>query len=204
MDLNQQIENLRRILHEIKRREFSMSQVNAQPERLLFQATVVEYSYLQFRRILEALAFSVVIANQRAAKQVGASMSKDYHAEKLMRWIEARFGSGYPTPVVQQMDPKPGIRSNLADFQGAYLTRTDFATLYARSGDVLHGKNPLRKPFDYDPFANAIPEWRMKLRNLLHNHTLRTVDDTHMFLIQMNTDDVDKSPSVDLFERLVE
>lgn len=178
-----------------------MMQAHEQPQRLVFEAVSVEFCYLQFRRILEAIAFCVVVANQRAIQGVGHSRNKDYHAEKLMRWMEAKFGKAYPDPIVQNMDPEPGIRAYLAEFEGDYLTRTDFAELYARSGDVLHGKNPFRKPFDYDPYAKAIPKWRAKLRHLLHTHTLRTIDDGYIFLVQMNTNDVETAPSVSLFQR---
>ena len=98
---------------EIKRREHVLKVVIAENQRLLYPAVSIEFCYLQFRKILELLAFSAVAANAGALKRVGKSLKTDFHADKVFRWLEAHYKKSYPEPIVEKLDPRPGIKADL-------------------------------------------------------------------------------------------
>ena len=202
MDRQQKI--IASLTHEIKRREFSIKQVQANPGGVGFSALAIEHCYLQFRRILECLAFCMVAANKHAFEAQKSKVNTDYHAVKLVRWMEAKFGEVYPTPIYQKDSPLEGIKSEFSDVQHQFLRREDFEKLYGVSGDVLHGRNPFRGNFDYKPYEDRLGDWHHKIRGLLNNHTYKTVDESYLYLVQMNSEDVSAAPTVYLFEKIRE
>ncbi|WP_026363436.1 MULTISPECIES: hypothetical protein [unclassified Agrobacterium] len=188
------------LMHEIKRRHFSVVSSVAEPHRLFFKATIVDHCYLQFRKILELIAFSVLSANQAVLSEIHGSISRDYHAEKILRAVEKRFGKVYPRPIVQLLNPSPGVKAKFENIETGYLTRSDFSVLYAQCGDVLHGRNPFRKPMDFDGAYEKIDQWSKKITVLLNSHIATIVDDPNLYLIQMNGD-IDRAPTCTVFGR---
>ena len=187
------------LMHEVKRRHLSLQTAFNEPHRLTFKAVVVDHCYLQLRKILELIAFSVLSANQHALAALQQGKTRDYHAEKVLRSIERKFGAVYPRPIYQHMDPRPGVRADFIDLTEGFLTRAEFAALYDECGNVLHGRNPFRKPLDLDYYWPRIPDWSGKIRALLNSHVATIVNDPHMHLIQMGAGD--ERPTVWTFAR---
>jgi hypothetical protein len=188
------------LMHEVKRRHLSLQNAFNEPHRLTFKAVVVDHCYLQLRNILELIAFSVLSANQHALTALQQGKTRDYHAEKVLRSIERKFGAVYPRPIYQHMDSRPGVRADFIDLTEGFLTRAEFAALYDECGNVLHGRNPFRKPLNLDYYWPRIPEWSGKIRTLLNSHIATIVNDPYMHLIQMGAGD--DRPSVWTFARL--
>jgi hypothetical protein len=186
------------LMHEVKRRDFSLNRAYDEPDRLVFRALVIDHCYLQFRKILELIAFSILSANQHSLEAIQRGKSRDYHAEKILRSIERKFGSVYPRPIVQIMDPAPGVRARFEDIVEGHLTREDFRLLYSECGDVLHGRSPFRKPLDLDFFWPRIAMWATKITRLLNNHIATIVRDPNLYLVQMNGS-VELQPTITTF-----
>lgn len=187
------------LMHEVKRRHLSLNKVYDEPHRVMFKAIVVDHCYLQIRKILELIAFSVLSANQHALIAIQQGRSRDYHADKVLRSIERKFGAVYPRPIHQHMEPRPGVRADFVDLTDGFLTRGEFTALYDECGNVLHGRNPFRKPLDLDYYWPRIREWSAKIRNLLNSHLATIVNDPHMYLVQMAAGD--ERPTVSTFAR---
>jgi len=185
------------LMHEVKRRHASLKIAFNEPHRLLYKATIIDHCYLQLRKILELIAFSVLSANHHALSSLQHSTPKEYHAEKVLRAIERKFGQVYPRPIIQEMDPSLGVRANFVDKVGGYLTRDEFAELYSECGNVLHGRNPFRKPLDLDRYWEAVPVWSGKVRELLNSHIATIVNDPNLYLVQMALDD--ERPTITTF-----
>ena len=191
------IETYANLMHEVKRRHASLNIAFNEPHRLLYKATIIDHCYLQLRKMLELVAFGMLSANQHALSSLQHSTPKEYHAEKVLRAIERKFGQVYPKPIIQKMDPSPGIRANFVEKAAGYLTRTDFTELYNECGNVLHGRNPFRKPLDLDYYWEAIPVWSGKVRELLDSHIATIVNDPNLYLVQMAADD--ERPTITTF-----
>jgi hypothetical protein len=191
------IETYVHLMHEVKRRHKSIESAYAEPDRLIYKAVTIDHCYTQLRKILELIAFSVLSANQHALTSLQHSTPKEYHAEKVLRAIERKFGKVYPTPVIQEMDPAPGIRANFRNKTIGFLTREEFSKLYAECGNVLHGRNPFRKPLDLDYYWLNIPSWSSKVRELLDSHIATIVNDPNLYLVQMSQ--ADKMPTITTF-----
>ena len=187
------------LMHEVKRRHLSLNAAYEEPRRLVFKAAVIDHCYLQIRKILELISFSILSANQHALEAMQHGKNRDYNAEKILRSIERKFGSVYPKPIQQVMDPRPGVRADFVDLEDGYLTRAEFSSLYGECGDVVHGRNPFRKPIDLDYYWARVPEWSDKIRCLLNSHVATIVKDPHLYLVQMAA--ADDRPTVSTFAR---
>ena len=189
------------LMHEIKRRHISADLAYDEPHRLMFKATTIDFCYTNFRKILELVAFSVLSSNQTALRNSNRAPSRDYHAEKVLKFIEKKFGPVYPIPITQVMDPRPGVKADFVNIAEGYLTRSEFAKLYSECGDVLHSRNPFRKPLDLDFYWPRVPYWSERIRALLNSHIATIVDDPNLHLIQMGAG-TDEPPYANTFAPL--
>ncbi|UYH55989.1 hypothetical protein N6L26_05385 [Qipengyuania sp. SS22] len=186
------------MMYEIKRRDHVIVTVMQQPQRLVFLPTKVDTCYLQFRKILELIAFSVLVANHENLKGLKRAGEREYHADKVLRRIEKVHGKAYPEPV-EQVEHESGIPEFVTKKDG-YLTRSDFRTLYGTSGNILHATNPFRSEVDLEKYEADISGWIAKIRLLLSRHVARLVGDEHLYLVQMAGPDLHDRPTLTVFK----
>jgi len=182
------------LMHEIKRRHYTINAVALSPDKLMYKAVVIDHCYLQFRKILELIAFATLSA---APKEL-PNPASEYHAVKVLRLIERRHGNVYPRPVDQiRLDEESHRFDEVTD----HLTRDEFEQLYNFCGDVLHTRNPFRKPKSLDAAWEGIPKWVHKIRRLLQAHIPTIVGDPHMYLVQMGKEEA-AAPTITKWAKL--
>ena len=157
----------------------------------------VEAVYLQFRKMLELIAFGSLIANREMYARARKKYASDWNAKKVLELAETLNPKFYPTPINQV---KVEGQEYIADFQDVvegFLTRKDFAELYDICGGVLHSENPYGNTKKYDLLWQNASAWFSKIRNLLNSHTVHLVGEKRGFyLIQMGSG---KNPTYTLF-----
>jgi hypothetical protein len=136
MDFEHKLSLYSDALHEIKRRDHYIEKIDTERWRSLFDQVAIESCYLQFRMICEIIAFLPYVAS--FPDRIKRS---DFSAEKLIVRIFEEFGDFYPRPIVQIMNPKPGLRAEWLPFDGDYLTKSKLEDLYRLCGNVLHAKH---------------------------------------------------------------
>ena len=70
----------------------------------------IEFVALQFRQILELIAFGSLVANEKVYAATHADFAKEWNAKKLLIRLEKLNPNFYPTPIRQVAANIPGIQ----------------------------------------------------------------------------------------------
>ena len=129
-----------------------------------------ELIFIQFRKVLEGIAFASLSANKEKYSEVHANFAKHWRAKDMLAVLDAENPDFYPvpmTPPVQTLAGNYDFGEPLAD---EFFTREDFVFLYKCSSEALHTRNPYREG---DPTINiryTVQEWVARLQRLLGRH----------------------------------
>lgn len=152
------------------------------------QRTRVEFVYLQFRKVIELIAMSSLLANENVLSQVQSNIQNYWKAKNLLKDIEEKNPNFYPKPIIKKPSKKTGIKEDWIDRPNDYLTKERFITLYDKCGSILHVKNPFTPELDIEKLEKACPKWYLQIINLLNSHIIRLIGDNNLYLIQMGKD----------------
>lgn len=92
-------------MDEIKRRVESIEKIVEVSAGQLFLPVVTESIYLQFRKILELIAMSSLVANREAMEEMGRSLGKlgsRWNGHEILRLVEAINPDFYPAPIIEK------------------------------------------------------------------------------------------------------
>lgn len=92
-----------------------------------------ECASLQVRKVLEAIAFGSLCANQSAYAKVHANFEKHWRAKDLLRALEKVNPHFYPTPHRFAASNTPGHKL-LEPVPDGYLTQQEFVDLVSSGG----------------------------------------------------------------------
>jgi hypothetical protein len=166
-------------LHEIKRRiDVIRAHVGGQ-RSTGFLITEVEFLALQFRKVIELIAFSSLILNRDEYAKLRASLDVDYRtdwsAKRIMNVLEKINPYFYPQPTKQtEKSNKDGKQIvELENITEGYLTKDEAINVYNDCSDILHIWNPYseNKDIDLKKMHAKFTEWGTKLVTLLNHHT---------------------------------
>jgi hypothetical protein len=96
------------------------------------EAFDAELVYLQFRKILEEIAFSSLAANKTEYSALHANFAKHWKAEKILQELENLNPNFYPQPL-ESPTSAPGLH-HFEQLSSGFLTRDEFAacTIFRR------------------------------------------------------------------------
>lgn len=162
-----------------KRLEVLHGYIKEEINSLYLQATI-EAEALQLRKILELIAYASLVSNKEVYESVRNDISKDWHANRIMRKIERINPDFYPIPTT-------GVKNGRWNtLKGGFLTRKQFEELYDKCGNILHAKNPFSKVSQRSlAFHNKVPDFTSRIEQLLCQHRVRlagTKDEAHVFV----------------------
>lgn len=179
-------------MQEIKRRTQVIDHFLYKGGHALFQPTTTETVCLQFRKILELIAFSSLIANRAKYSEIHKNFASHWNAELLLKDLARVNPNFYPKPIDEKPSNIPGMKSEWADVTDGYLTQDDFIHIYKKCGGMLHANNPYGSKTGHHYFDKSFPEWRKKLIRLLNCHQVHLVGETNIWLIHMQEDGDDE------------
>lgn len=172
-------------MREIKRRTEVIDFFLHKGGHALYQPTTIESICLQFRKILELIAFSSLIANKDRYAAVHANFVSHWNAELLLKDLARVNSDFYPIPIKEKPSTTPGVVNELADITDGYMTQADFVHIYKKCGGMLHASNPYGSKTGYHYFEKSIPEWRSKVIRLLNCHKVHLYGETGFWLLHM-------------------
>ena len=181
------------MMSEIKRRTAVIDAFSDKRANALYDIPTTESIYLQFRKILELIALSSLVANKEKYSQAYEKFEKHWNAKKIVLDVERINPNFYPEPVIQVPSSKSGVKMEFLQRERDYLTKDELVKLYEKCAALMHAQNPYRSKPDYTRYENEIPVWQERIDNLLYAHVINLVDSTDIHLIQMGT--VDAPPS---------
>ena len=186
---------------EIKRRHAAAIALFTNDTQTLYEATTIESACLQFRKILELIAFSSLIANQKSYSKQHAKFATHWNANTLLRDLERVNPKFYPQPVIQIPSPHPMIPRKIENKLDGYLTKTQFVKVYEKCGGIMHANNPYGTKTNFEYYIENMPKWAKLIEGLLNAHVVKLLgDDKRFYLFQMNKDD--EMPSYNAFEQI--
>jgi len=186
------------LMREVKDRTYAINRILKERANLGFMPIHVEVVYLQYRKILELIAFGSLVANFDVYSQARASYARDWHARRIVEAIEKLNPNFYPEPVNQVDTPGERASVRLDKVTEPYLSLEEFIKLYEICGGVLHSENPYGDNYKYSMLYKEASTWGAKIRNLLNAHQVRLVGDDGFYLIQMAAEN--KKPTYTYFE----
>jgi hypothetical protein len=136
-----------------------------------------EIVFLQFRKMLEHIAFASLVANKDAYARTRAQFVTDWHAQKMLDHLGRVNPDFYPLPLALasttiEADGKRHHR--FEPLTTGFLTKDDFVELYDYCGDVLHAQNPYHERTTIHVRLSA-QEWLARIETLVKLHRAQLV-----------------------------
>lgn len=175
-------------MREIKRRIEVIDFFLFREGHALYLPTTIESVCLQFRKILELIAFSSLIANKERYTAAYANFSSHWNAELLLKDLRRINPKFYPQPIEERQSERPGIKTDATPITDGHLTEDDFVVIYKKCGGMLHAANPFGSKIGPHFFQKSFPSWRKKIIRLLNCHEVHFVEDTDIWIIHMQED----------------
>ena len=175
-------------MREIKRRIEVINFFLNKRGHALYQPTTIESICLQFRKILELIAFSSLIANKDRYAAVHKNFESHWNAELLLKDLSRVNEDFYPKPIDEKPSQEPGVANELVPFTDGFLTQKDFVHIYKKCGGMMHAANPYGSKTGMHYFEKSFPIWLSKLIRLLNCHQVHLLDEASFWLIHMKED----------------
>ena len=152
----------------------------------------VESAALQFRKVLELIAFGSLVANKKAYASAYKDFSKEWNAKKLLKKLEGINSHFYPVPVKQVKTNLAGIAWKHVKITEPYLTKDAFVCVYQACSELIHTPNPYGKSIDHASYMSQFPQWRAQIVRLLNLHELHLFNEPGMHVCSMMSTGTDK------------
>ena len=185
------------VLVEIKKRTTVIDSFISEETHAIFKAINIEVICLQFRKILELIAFSSLIANAEIFSRHYSEIEKKWNARLMLRDLERINPKFYPNPIIQDAPIIAGTKSNWRDRPNDYLNKDTFVRIYEKCGSLMHAANPYASPVNYNYYEENFSNWHQQIINLLDSHTISLFGDENLYLFQMGA--TDATPTYHVF-----
>jgi hypothetical protein len=169
--LNREIDRYAKLMNEVRMRMETISDLISGRTKTTYIQTNIESICLQFRKILELIAFGSLVCHNKEYSAVRA-ITKDWHAARILKAVEQINPDFYPIPVRGWVGPDRNGQHKLAMFRGVQLTRIQFAALYDQCGQLLHSQNPFTRHKSSVSFLNRAPNMMHRVQGLLSEHVV--------------------------------
>ena len=181
------------VMEEIKRRTTVIYSFLQGTSNALYKATQIESIYLQIRMILELIALSSIAANKSIFEENQRKFHKHWKPSKILNDIENLNPNYYPEPIREVPSNQKGMINDLQPIKDGYLTKEELISIYGRTGNILHARNPYKEQINYKKYEDQIPKILRKIKCLLNSHKISLLGDHDFFyLIHMKEERDDR------------
>ena len=180
-----------RQMEEIKKRVEVIKFLLDQQGSALYVQPTVESICLQFRKVLELIAFSSLTANRQAYEAVHKDFASHHKADILLKELRRINPLFYPVPISQRPKEINGVMVPDLITSGI-LTQEDYIDVFKKCGRLLHAPNPFGGTPSIAFYQKAFPIWLGKIVRLLNTHEVHLVTDPTMWIINMQEDGDDR------------
>lgn len=148
---------------------------------------VIESIAIQYRKIIELIAFSTIIANEDIYKSLRPSYAKDWNARLIFQDIERVNPNFYPTPISEfigkENSDEPII---IAEHIDGFLTKSMAIKLYQKCSAFLHAENRYSKPLNLEEWIKYFKAKHYELNKLLDWHWVVLVPENFRYMVGVN------------------
>jgi hypothetical protein len=133
-----------------------------------------EMVFLQFRKILELVAFASLTANKDVYSAAYATFASHWNAQRMLRDLEKVNADFYPLALEPYTPSADGIKHFPRAADG-FLTKEEFITLYDLCAKFLHARNPFSTEDPMIQLTYSAEQWVSRIQKLLSLHTINLV-----------------------------
>jgi hypothetical protein len=133
-----------------------------------------EMVFLQFRKILELVAFASLTANKDVYSAAYATFATHWNAERVLRDLEKVNADFYPLALEPYTPSTDGIKRFPRAADG-FLTKEEFVLLYDICAKLLHARNPFSFEDPVIQLGYSAEQWVSRIQKLLSIHTISLV-----------------------------
>lgn len=148
-----------------------------------------EFAYecvsVQFRKVLESIAFASLCANKDKYSEVHANFAKHWRAKALLEDLERVHPNFYPVPLKPPIVNADGTK-HFDRIDNGFLTREDFVLLYDKCSEVIHTRNPFSQKEPRIDFVCSVEEWLNRIKILLQLHMMQLADVNEIWVVSMH------------------
>jgi len=177
-------------MEEVKKRIDIVSQIDNGKRFTNDELFDYEIVSIHFRKILELIAFSTMIANIEIYKSTHKNFSNHWKAKTMLDSLEKLHPDFYPKPI--KLESQNGRKKHFDVIKSGYLTKEDFIFLYDRCSDVLHAWNPFTEKERHVDFKYTVADWISRIQNLLKLHLIRFIDRDEIWMVTMHNPETGK------------
>jgi len=177
-------------MEEVKKRIDIVSQIDNGKRFTNDELFDYEIVSIHFRKILELIAFSTMIANIEIYKSTYKNFSNHWKAKTMLDSLEKIHPDFYPKPI--KLESQNGRKKHFDVIKTGYLTKDDFIFLYDRCSEVLHTWNPFTEKERHVDFKYTVVDWISRIQNLLKLHLIRFIDRDEIWMVTMHNPDTGK------------
>jgi hypothetical protein len=133
-----------------------------------------ELSAVQFRKVLELIAFASIAANREAYAAVQPKFGMFNRARDILKELQRLNPDFYPVPLEPAVEQPDGTKrfEAVAD---AFLTKSEFAVLYDGTSEIVHMQNPYSTNPAKLPTQYTIEGWAVRIQTLLKCHRVHLI-----------------------------
>jgi hypothetical protein len=178
-------------LIEIKHRTDVITRHLQKKQSTGYLITEVEFLCLQFRKIIEEIAFLSLIANKEEYSKQYTKFEMNWNARLIFRDLEQINPSFYPEPS-QQVEKKNKEGERYFEFEKittGFMTKNDAIKIYEKCGRMMHSNNPYRNKVNIEKLYGGFPNWLNKVIKLLNHHSIVLYGKGHMVVGLMHSKD---------------
>ena len=147
-----------------------------------------ELIFVQFRKVLELIAFASLTANREKYTEAYADFQRDGRAKKILAKIEKLNPDFYPVPLGEPTPDASG-HPNVFHFNRPApheaLTRSEFETLFDLSSEILHMRSPFSTKDSATNIIYPVERWVLKIQKLLTVHMMHLVDTSMKWIVRI-------------------
>lgn len=192
-------------LFEIKQRTEVITKYLQKKQSTGYLITEVEFLCLQFRKIIEEIAFLSLIANKQQYSAQFEKLERHWNARLIFQDLERINPQFYPEPS-KQVEKKNKKGERYFEFQeitSGFMTKKDAVKIYEKCGGMMHSNNPYRDERDIKKLYDQFPTWLNKVIKLMNHHSIVLYGKGHMVVGLMHSKD-DGQPAAFYLEKLVQ
>jgi hypothetical protein len=142
-----------------------------------------EHIALQFRKMLELIAFASLAANKQRYAEAHAEFASHWNAKRLLANLKAINAEFYPRPI-ELKKPRPEVGFGFDFVTSGFLTQDEFIELYQHTSVALHVRNPFKPELDWS-FGYSIDEWINRIIMLMRLHQIKLVDSPDYWIVML-------------------
>lgn len=135
----------------------------------------IELAFLQLRKSLEVIAFASLIANKDVYSAAHANFASHWRAKAMLECIEKLNPDFYPLPLELPKLLESGVKHCDLITDG-FITKTEFESLYDKSSEILHSRNPFMTKDPVVKLGYSVKQWIVRIQRLLAFHRVSLVD----------------------------